>query len=372
MVLRRMLLMLAAVAVVVLALAAYKGYSIYQQVQMFSAPPPPISVEAEPARTLDWQQRIPAIGSLKAVQGIEITAEISGTVSEVLFESGQRVERGQPLLQLSSEVERASLRSAEAALALANVERNRARNLVGSSAISRSEFDRLNAEAQQAQASVEQLRATLEKRRVLAPFSGRIGLSQVERGDFLAAGTPIATLQDLSRLEVDFALPENRAPQVSAGQPVRVRVAAYPEEHFEGEIIALNPRVDDSTRNLQLRARLANPEERLLPGMFAQLEVVLPQKRQQVVVPETAVTYSLYGNALYVVKEKDAEGQNGQNQKQQVVERRFVSTGERRDGLVVIQDGLRDGEWVVTSGQLKLDHGSPVAVAPSAAHAATP
>ena len=371
MVLRRMLLMLAVVAVVVLALAAYKGYAIYQQVQMFSAPPPPISIEAEPARTRTWQQRIPAIGSLKAVQGVDLTAEISGTVSEVLFQSGQRVERGQPLLQLSSEVEQACLRSAAAALALANVERNRARNLVGSSAISRSEFDRLNAEAKQAQASVEELRATLEKRRVLAPFSGRIGLSQVERGDYLAAGTPIAPLQDLSSLEVDFSLPEHRAPQLSVGQPVRVGVAAYPDEHFEGEIIALNPRVDDSTRNQQLRARLANPEERLLPGMFAQLEVILPQKRQQVVVPETAVTYSLYGNALYVVQEKQAKDGEAQ-QKQQVVERRFVSTGERRDGLVVIEDGLQAGEWVVTSGQLKLDHGSPVSIAPATADAAAP
>lgn len=369
MVLRRMLLMLAAVAVVVLALAAYKGYSIYQQVQMFSAPPPPISVEAEPARTQQWQQRIPAIGSLKAVQGVELTAEISGTVSELLFESGQRVERGQLLLRLSSEVEQANLKSAEAALALATVERNRARNLVGSSAISRSEFDRLNAEAQQAQASVEQLRATLEKRRIMAPFNGRIGLSQVERGDFLAAGSPIATLQDLSSLEVDFALPEHRAPQLSVGQRVLIGVAAYPEERFEGEITALNPRVDDSTRNLQLRARLSNPEERLLPGMFAQLEVILPQERQQLVVPETAITYSLYGNALYVVQNKKAEGEDGEDQ--QVVERRFVSTGERRDGLVVIEDGLKDGEWVVTSGQLKLDHGSPVSVASDTAHAAS-
>lgn len=368
MVLRRMLLMLAAVAVVVLALAAYKGYSIYQQVQMFSAPPPPVSVEAEPARTLQWQQRIPAIGTLKSVQGVDLTAEISGTVSEVLFESGQRVERGQLLLRLSSEVEQASLKSAEAALALANVERNRARNLVGSSAISRSEFDRLNAEAQQAQASVEQLRATLEKRQVLAPFSGRIGLSQVERGDFLAAGAPIATLQDLSSLEVDFALPEQRAPQLSVGQRVLMRAAAYPDEHFQGEIIALNPRVDDSTRNLQIRARLANPEERLLPGMFAQLEVILPETPRRVVVPETAVTYSLYGDALYVVKEQDGED----GQKQQVAERRFVNTGERRDGLVVIEQGLQDGEWVVTSGQLKLDHGTPVSLAPAAAHAQLP
>ncbi|KHL70909.1 RND transporter [Pseudomonas flexibilis] len=368
MVLRRMLLMLAAVAVVVLALAAYKGYSIYQQVQMFSAPPPPISVEAEPARSLAWQQRLPAIGSLKAVQGVDLTAEISGTVSELLFQSGQRVERDQPLLRLSSEVEQASLKSAEAALALANVERDRARNLVGRQAISRSEYDRLDAQALQAKANVEQLRATLDKRRVLAPFSGRIGLSRVERGDFLAAGAPIATLQDLSSLEADFSLPENRAPQLAVGQRVLIRVAAYPDERFEGEIIAINPRVDDSTRNLQLRARLANPEERLLPGMFAQLEVVLPGEPQRIVVPETAVTYSLYGNALYVVQEKDA----GDEQKQQVAERRFVTTGERRDGLVVIEQGLHAGEWVVTSGQLKLDHGSPVTLAPAAAHAPAP
>lgn len=365
---RHMLIMLAAVAVVVLALAAYKGYSIYQQEKLFTAPPAPISVEAVAARVQPWQQRIPAIGSLKAVQGVNITAEISGTISEVLFKSGQRVERGQPLLKLTSAVEQANLRSSEAALALANVQRNRARNLIGSSAISRSEYDRLNAEAQQAQANVEELRATLEKRQVLAPFTGRIGLNLVDRGDYLAAGTPVATLQDLSHLEVDFSLPENQAPQLATGQRVLINVAAYPTEHFEGEIIALNPRVDDATRNQQVRARLANPGERLLPGMFAQLEVILPQEPQKVVVPETAVTYSLYGDALYVVHEK--EGPN--DQKQQVVERRFVTTGDRRDGLVVIEKGLQAGEQVVTSGQLKLEEGSTVRIAPATAGAAAP
>jgi membrane fusion protein (multidrug efflux system) len=370
MLLRRMLIMLAVFTLVVLALAAYKGYSIYQQVQQFSAPPPPISVEAEPAREMSWQSRLPAIGTLKAIQGVELTVEVPGTVQQVLFESGQKVSRDQPLIQMSSEVEQASLASAQAALGLAQVELGRARNLVGRQMISRSEFDRLNAEARQAQASAEQLKAVLDKKRILAPFTGTIGIRQVDVGDYLGSGTPIATLQDLSRLQVDFFLPEQRVPQLRVGQQVQLSVPAYPDEVFTGQIGAINPRAEESTRNIQLRAQLENPGERLLPGMFANLDVILPDSPQRVVVPETAVTYSLYGNALYLVKDQqDEAGQvqtDEQGQPRKVVERRFITTGEHRDGLVVIEKGLRAGDWVVTSGQLKLDNGSAVTIAPGA------
>lgn len=366
MLLRRMLIMLAVVVLVILALAAYKGYSIYQQVQLFSAPPPPISVEAAPAQEMPWQQRLPAIGTLKAIQGVELTVEVPGTVQQVLFESGQKVSRDQPLIQMSSEVEQAGLASAEAALGLAQVELGRARNLVGRQMISRSEFDRLNAEARQAQASVEQFKASLAKKRILAPFAGTIGIRQVEVGDYLGSGTLIATLQDLSRLQVDFFLPEQRVPQLGVGQRVQLSVPAYPNEVFSGEVSAINPRTEESTRNIQLRAQLQNPEEKLLPGMFANLDVLLPETPQRVVVPETAITYSLYGNALYVIKDQQDEAgqvqtdEHGQPRKS--VERRFITTGERRDGLVVIEKGLTVGEWVVSSGQLKLDNGTAVSI----------
>ena len=366
MLLRRMLIMLAAVLVVVAALAAFKINSFMQMGEAFSAPPPPISVAAAAAEQMQWQSRLPAIGTLRARQGVDLTVEVGGTVKELLFRSGEKVELNQPLLQLDSAVEQASLATAEAELGLARVEFERGRSLVNRQAITKSEFDRLSAQLQKANASVAQLKATLDKKRILAPFAGTIGIRQVDVGDYVATGTTIATLQDLSRLHVDFYLPEQNAPQLAIGERVRIKVAAYPEEVFEGEIDAINPKVEDATRNLLLRAALDNPEGRLLPGMFADLAVLLPSEAPQVVVPETAITYTLYGNSVYVIEQQKGEdGQAQQDDKGQsvlAVQRRFVDTGERREGLVVVNKGLQAGEQVVTAGQLKLDNGAHVAI----------
>lgn len=366
MLLRRMLIMLGVVLAVVLALAAYKGFSIYQQIQMFSAPQPAISVSAAVAREQPWQSRLPAIGTLKAYQGVDLTAEVQGTVKEVLFQSGEKVTLGQPLLQLDSEVERAILATAEAVRALARVEYQRGQDLIKRQAISKSEFDRLNAELLKAEASVTQLKAELDKKRILAPFAGTIGIRQVDTGDYLSPGTSFATLQDLSRLYVDFFLPEQDYPQLAIGQSVRLSLAAYPGEVFSGEISALNPKVEETTRNVQVRAMLPNPDNKLLPGMFANLEVLLPGEKPQILVPETAITYTLYGNSVYVIGEqKDDQGavvKDDKGQPRLVVERRFVETGERRDGQVLVLKGLKAGEQVVTAGQLKLDNGAHVAI----------
>jgi len=361
--LRRMLFMLGAVVVVVAILAALKFNSIYQQIQQFQAPKPAIDVEAEVARRMDWQSRLPAIGTLKASQGIDLSVEIAGTISDVQFQSGEKVSKGQAIVLLDSEVEQASLASAEADLNLSRLEFQRARSLLDRQAISRSEYDRLNAQSQKAEASVAQLRASLAKKRVLAPFYGTIGIRQVDVGDYIAAGTPIATLQDLSTLYVDFFLAEQHVPLLALGQKVQLRVAAYPDERFEGVISALNPKVETTTRNVQVRAELANPDGRLLPGMFADLQVLLPTENAQVVVPETAITYTLYGNSVLLVTEGTPPEGVSRDEPYLVVERRFVTTGERRDGLVVVLDGLEGGEQVITAGQLKLDSGTHVAIA---------
>lgn len=367
--LRRMLLMLGAVIVVVLILAAIKFNSIYTQIQQFEAPKPPVNVEVVESRRQPWQRQISAIGTLTASQGIDLSVEVVGTVSDVQFRSGEKVSKGQPIVLLDSGIEQASLAAAEADLHLANVEFKRARSLIDTQAISRSEFDRLNAESQKAAAAVEQLKASLAKKRILAPFSGTIGIRQVDVGDFVAAGTPIATLQDLSTLFVDFYVAEQQVPSLAIGLPVHIQVPAFPGERFTGTLVALNPKVDITTRNIQVRAELANPGERLLPGMFADLQVLLPDDEPQVVVPETAITYTLYGNSVLLVKEGQApepeEGDEApeRNEPYLVVERRFVETGERRNGRVVILDGLDAGEQVVIAGQLKLDTGTHVAIA---------
>ena len=374
MLLRRMLIMLGVVALVVLVLAAYKGLAIYREIQQFAAPPPPISVNAAEAVERPWQSRLPAIGTLKAFQGIDLTVEVAGTARDVLFQSGEKVRLDQPLIQMDSEVEQASLGTAQAELGLAQVEYQRGRNLVARQAISRSEFDRLSAELQKANASVAQLQATLAKKRILAPFAGPIGIRQVDVGDYLASGTTIATLQDLSTLFVDFFLPEQNVPQLAIGQRVRVQVAAYPDEVFEGQIDAINPKVEATTRNLLVRARLANPEEKLLPGMFANLQVLLAGETPQVLVPETAITYTLYGNSVYVIEAQHGDDGSPANaadgQPVLQVERRFVETGERREGQVVIVKGLQAGERVVSAGQLKLDSGARVVIVADAVETA--
>ena len=363
--LRRMLFMLGAVVVVVAILAALKFNSIYQQIQQFQAPKPAIDVETELPRRMDWQSRLPAIGTLKASQGIDLSVEIAGTITDVQFQSGEKVSKGQAIVLLDSEMEQASLTSAEADLNLSRLEFQRARSLLDRQAISRSEYDRLNAESQKAAASVAQLRASLSKKRILAPFSGTIGIRQVDVGDYIAAGTPIATLQDLSTLYVDFFLAEQHVPLLKLGQRVQLQVAAYPGERFEGVISALNPKVETTTRNVQVRAELGNPDGRLLPGMFADLQVLLPTETAQVVVPETAITYTLYGNSVLLVTEGTPPEGVSSDEPYLVVERRFVTTGERRDGLTVVLDGLEGGEQVITAGQLKLDSGTHVAIAES-------
>ncbi|HEK1686631.1 TPA: efflux RND transporter periplasmic adaptor subunit [Pseudomonas putida] len=355
---RRMLIMLAVVLLIVLALGGIKAFSIYRQIQVFSAPKPAISVAAAKAEQRQWQERLPAVGSLKALQGVELSLEVAGTVKRLHFDSGQQVKVGQLLLELDSEQEAALLGTAQADLGLAKVDFGRGSQLVGDSAISRGEFDRLTAQYRRNQAVVEQLKASLAKKSMKAPFSGTIGIRQVDVGDYLASGTVIATLQDLSSLYVDFNVPEQALPQLSLGQQVLVQVAAFPGQTFPARLSAINPKVEESTRNLLLRATLANPDGKLLPGMFASLLVLLPDPQLQVVVPESAITYTLYGNSVYVVGEKKADD----GQTHLVAEQRTVQTGERRDGVVVVRKGLEAGEQVVTAGQLKLSPGAAIRI----------
>jgi len=363
---RRMLIMLAVVLLIVLALGGYKAFSIYQQIQMFTAPKPPITVAAALAEQRQWQERLPAVGSLKALQGVELSLEVEGIVKSLHFDSGQQVKAGQLLLQLNDDQETALLGTAQADLGLAKVDFGRGSQLVGDSAISRGEFDRLSSQYRRNQAVVEQLKAQKIKKSINAPFSGTIGIRQVDIGQYLAAGTMIATLQDTSSLYVDFNVPEQALPKLSLGQQVLLQVAAYPGRTFPASLSAINPKVEETTRNLLVRATLANPDGTLLPGMFANLLILLPNPQPQVVVPESAITYTLYGNSVYVAtpkKDKDGKPEtDDKGQPQLVAEQRTVQTGERRDGVVVISKGLQAGEQVVTAGQLKLTPGAAIRI----------
>ncbi|TFY84174.1 efflux RND transporter periplasmic adaptor subunit [Pseudomonas kairouanensis] len=365
---RRLLIMLGLVLLIVLLLGGYKAFSIYQQIQVFSKPKPAVSVAVATAVEQPWQQRLPSVGTLKALQGVNLSLEVAGTVKDVQFESGQKVKVGQPLVQLDSAVESALLETAQADLGLAQLDYGRGSQLVGSQAISKGEFDRLSAQLQKNKATVNQLKASLAKKHIVAPFGGTIGIRQVDVGDYLASGTVIATLQDISSLYVDFFIPEHFVPKVALDQPVLVEVSAYPGQQFPGRISAINPKVENSTRNVLVRATLANPDGKLLPGMFTSLEVLLPNPTAQIVVPEGAITYTLYGNSVYAVAQKKSENgeveKDANGQPQLIAERRFVETGERRGGLVLVSKGLSAGEQVVSAGQLKLDNGTPIAISP--------
>ncbi|POA18768.1 efflux transporter periplasmic adaptor subunit [Pseudomonas sp. FW300-N1A1] len=365
---RRMLIMLGGVLLIVLVLGGYKAFSIYQVMQTFAVPKPPVSVAVATATERPWQVRLPSVGTLKALQGVDLSLEVAGTVTEVQFQSGQKVKAGQPILQLDSAVESALLETARADLGLAQLDYGRGSQLVGSEAISKGEFDRLTAQLAKSKATVNQLKASLEKKHIVAPFSGTIGIRQADVGDFLASGTVIATLQDLSSLYVDFYVPEQAVPKIALGQPVQVSVSAYPTLNFPGTISAINPKVENTTRNVLVRATLANPDGKLLPGMFASLQVLLPDPQPKIVVPESVITYTLYGNSLYVAaQKKDAQGNlenDDQGQPVLVAERRFIETGERRDGLVLINKGVSNGEQVISAGQIKLDNGAHIVISP--------
>lgn len=359
---RRMLIMLGTTLVIVVALGSYKGYSIYQQLQKLAAPPKPVYVSAVEASSQPWQSRLTTVGSLTAFQGVELTSETRGQVKEVFFDSGQHVERGQPLVQLKNSVEKASLATAEASLGLARIEFKRAQDLLKRQVLAKSEFDRLAAELAKSEAVVEQLRAVLAKKEIRAPFTGTIGIRKVDVGSQLSYGTPFATLQNLDKLYLDFFLPEQNLPLLKVGQTVLMSVSAYPGEVFQAHIAAISPKVETNTRNVQIRASLDNPGERLLPGMFAGLAVLYGLKEDAIVIPETAVTFTLYGNTVYVVAPKlDEDGKavlDADGQPQLIAQRRNIEAGERRDALVHIRSGLKANEQVVTNGQLKLDDGT--------------
>jgi membrane fusion protein (multidrug efflux system) len=357
-----MLIMLGTMLAVVLLLGGWKGYSIYQKMQTLSAPPKPVYVSAQQSVSQPWQARLITVGSLTAFQGVELTSETRGLVEKVFFESGQKVTRGQPLLQLTNSVEQAALATAEASLGLAKLEFERARDLLKRQALAKSEFDRLAAELARSNAVVDQLRAVLAKKLITAPFSGTIGIRKVDVGSQLSNNAPFGTLQDLSKLYLDFFLPEQNLPLLKVGQTVLTQVSAYPDETFEAQIVAINPKVESNTRNVQIRASLDNPNGKLLPGMFAGLAVLYGEPADAVVVTETAVTFTLYGNSVFVVTPRlDEEGKpllDAEGQPQLIASRRAVSTGERRDGLVQVREGLQAGEQVVSNGQLKLNDGT--------------
>lgn len=320
--------------------------------------PPPATVATATATAQTWRSTLSAVGTIESFQGVTLRSEIEGRILKIAFESGASVKVGDLLVELESSEEQAQLKSLEAAARLATAALQRAKELRANNTNTEVELETAEATHAQALAAIERLRSALAKKHIVAPFAGRVGIRQVNIGQFLNKGDPIVTLEAINPAYVDFALPQQELPHLQAGLPVHVRVDAFPGRTFEGRIEAIDPRVSSETRNVRVRAIVPNPEEVLRPGFFAQINVELPDETKVLELPATAVVYSPYGNSVYVVTEK--AGTDGA--KQLVVQQRFVTTGGKRGDLVSILKGLEAGDQVVTAGQMKLRNGAPVVI----------
>jgi membrane fusion protein, multidrug efflux system len=312
---------------------------------------PPEIVTAAPVQKEKWPNIIKATGSLVAVQGVTIGAELGGKIVEIAFESGDRVKAGDLLMRIDVKAEEAQLRSAEAATKLARINRDRNRDLRANHTVSQADLDTADANFKQATAQVDNVRAAIAKKTLRAPFAGQLGIRQVNLGQIVEQSTPIVTLQTINPIYVDFSLPQQRFSILSTGTEVRITTDAAPGKVFQGKITAVNPEIDQVTRSVHVRATLTNTSELLRPGMFANVEIVLPNEQEVLAIPATSVLYAPYGDTVFVIDtSKDEE--SGEEKK--VLRQQIVRLGKARGDFVAVTTGLKEGESVVTSGVFKL------------------
>ena len=316
-----------------------------------------VSVSAGPLRTVSWQRRIDAVASLVALQGVHLTTQLPGQVTGIYFHSGQHVRRGERLVQLDDSNQLAQLASDRAAVALAQADYQRAQRLFGTHAASAAQLQTARASYERAKAAVAGDRSTLAKLALSAPFTGWIGVREVNLGQYLSPGTGIAALDVWDPLRVQFTVPQSRIALVQVGQEVHIEVDACPGQEFTARVTALGSEVDPASRNITVEARLPNPKRLLRPGMFAQARLLVGAPHEALAVPAEAITYNTYGDFVYRVEAHKGE---------QVAVATTVRAGETRGGLTEILAGLEAGEQVVTAGQLKLHDGAPVRVAHAA------
>jgi membrane fusion protein, multidrug efflux system len=329
---------------------------------ILGAPVPPETVSAEAARTDQWQPQISGIGTLTAFQGIDITPQVGGIVTEVNFESGEDVPRGKLLVKLDTETEEADMRSIAAELANTETELARRQKLADKGVVAVTELDTLKTRKRVLEATLDRRRAEVAQKFIYAPWDGRVGLKDIALGSYLAPGQKIVWLQKIDPVFVDFTVTETDYGRIALGQKVTATFNAYPGESFTGTITTTDARVSDTSRMITVRAEVANPDRKLVPGMYASVLVDTGKTEEVVTVPQTAVTYSLYGDNVFVVNTVKVKDKDGKDVEERVVERRFVKTGPVREGRVAIESGLKPGDQVVTAGQNKIDQGSKVVI----------
>lgn len=355
---KRIVVALIALAVVVAALVAVKALQIGAMVEQHkNFVPPPETVTSAAVAAESWETSLTAVGTLNAVQGVTVAAELPGKVVRIAFEAGGSVKKGDLLLKQDTSSEEAQLPGALAQAELSKANLQRADQLITQGYISRADFDAAVASAAQAKAQVENIRATIAKKTIKAPFSGKLGIRLANLGQILREGDPIVALQSLDPIYVDFTLPQQQAPQVRLGLPVQVAGDALPGAAITGKITAINPQIDAQTRTLKIQATIANRDGALRPGMFVTVAVGVPDRREVLAIPATAVLYAPYGDSVFIIEAAKGGKGGGSLLKQQ-----FVRLGEKRGDFVAVTSGLSGGETVVSTGVFKLRNGQPVVV----------
>jgi membrane fusion protein (multidrug efflux system) len=354
-----MIIMLVAVGVVLGGVFGFKLFQGRMMKKYMSGQMPPATVTAIKAGYQAWQPALRAVGSLRAVRGVDVTSEIAGLVRSLHFKSGDQVKEGQVLVELNADADKAQLASLKAAADLSQTTYDRDKKQFEIQSVSQATLDSEAADLKSKRAQVNQQQALVDKKTIRAPFAGKLGISTVNPGQYLNPGDKIVTLQSLDSLFIDFSLPQQELSQVKKGQAVVVKTDTYPGRTFNGRIMTINPKVDPETRNFQAEALIANANHELLPGMFVTIEVRSGEVKRYLTLPQTAVAYNPYGDTIFIIQEatKGAGGKPVLTVKQS-----FITIGEKRGDQVAILTGLMEGETVVTSGQLKLRNGSSVII----------
>jgi membrane fusion protein, multidrug efflux system len=350
-----------AVACVLLAAGGLGGIKFLQIQKLLAAAKsfgqPPESVSSFVVRQETWQNTLTAIGSITAAQGVTVTPELAGTITQIAFDSGATVAKNDLLIRLDTSSEDAQLRAIKAQLDLAHLNLERTRTLRQQNMVSQSDLDAAIATVNQDQANADAIQATIDKKTIRAPFPGRLGIRQVNLGQYLDAGKPIVSLQSLTPIFADFSLPQQDLSQLKTGMKVRLAIDAFPGRTFEGTLSAINPDLDASTRSVGLRATFDNPDQSLRPGMFAEVEVLLPDHNDVLVVPITAVLSAPYGDSVYVIE--PTGGTNG-SPSELTVRQQFIRTGRTRGDFITVESGLKAGQRIVSAGVFKLRNGMGV------------
>jgi len=337
------------------------GIKALQIGKMMSTPQtmPPTTVSSTSVKEEDWAPRLTAVGSVSAVQGAVVSAELAGVVSEINFENGGEAKKGEVLMKLDASQEEALLRSAEAEAQLAQTDLERSRDLAMKKVVSSAELDSAQSKFRRLNAVVDQVRSSIAKKTLIAPFDGQLGIRQVNVGQMINAGQQVVPLTSLDPVFADFALPQQYLGQLTPGLEVHVTTDAIPGRVFNGKLTAINSMVDSSTRNITLQATLDNSDHALRPGMFAKAEVMLPEKHKTLVVPGSAISYAPFGDSVFVIEKKKDEKTGKESQ---VIRQQFVRVGEGRGDLVAITQGLKAGETIVSTGVFKLRNGMTVTI----------